>query len=71
VGRRAAAEGGAGRLEDVPTQANRERTDVGVAVRVDEADKVRVKSGVRVEEEKRSDPVSPEATPTVGVEVRF
>jgi hypothetical protein len=59
-------------LEDVPTQDKRQRTDVGVAVRVDESDKLRLKGGVRVDERKSTQAErDSNATPTVGVEVRF
>ena len=59
-------------LDDVPTQPKRRRTDLGVSVRVDEADRLRVRGGVRVDESERSEAErESEATPTVGVEVRF
>ena len=59
-------------LEDVPKQPERRQTDVGVTVRVDEADKVRLRGGVRVDETDRGEPEPDrEATPNVGVEVRF
>lgn len=59
-------------LDDVPTQDNRQRTDVGVAVRVDSSDKMRVKGGVRVDERQPTAAErTSETTPTVGVEVRF
>lgn len=58
--------------EDVPMQPERRRTDVGVSVRVDESDRLRVRGGVRVEErEQTEEEREAERTPTVGVEVRF
>lgn len=59
-------------LEDVAKQPERRQTDVGVTVRVDEADTVRLRGGVRVDETDRGEPEPDrEATPNVGVEVRF
>jgi hypothetical protein len=59
-------------LEDAARQAERRQTDVGVTVRVDEADTVRLRGGVRVDETDRGEPEPDrEATPNVGVEVRF
>jgi hypothetical protein len=59
--------------EGAPMQPERRRTDVGVSVRVDEADRLRVRGGVRVEEREAAGEEEGEAdrTPTVGVEVRF
>jgi hypothetical protein len=58
--------------EDVPMQPERRRTDVGVSVRVDETDRLRVRGGVRVEEREETDEErEADRTPTVGVEVRF
>jgi hypothetical protein len=59
--------------EGVPMQPERRRTDVGVSVRVDESDRLRVRGGVRVEEREEAGEEEREAdrTPTVGVEVRF
>jgi len=58
--------------EVVPTQPERRRTDVGVSVPVDEAERLRVRGSVRIDEREgeRDDPER-EATPSVGVEVRF
>jgi hypothetical protein len=59
-------------LDDVPTEPKRRRTDLGVSVRVDEADRLRVRGGVRVDESERFEAErESEATPTLGVEVRF
>jgi len=59
-------------LEGVPMQPEQRRTDVGVAVGVDESDKIRVRGGVRVNErEKAEGERAASTTPTVGVEVRF
>jgi hypothetical protein len=59
-------------LDDVSTEPKRRRTDLGVSVRVDEADRLRVRGGVRVDESERSEAErESEATPTLGVEVRF
>jgi hypothetical protein len=59
-------------LDDVPTEPKRRRTDLGVSVRVDEADRLRVRGGLRVDESERSEAErESEATPTLGVEVRF
>ena len=59
--------------EAVPMQPEQNRTEVGVSVRVDEADRVRVRGGVRVDERRAEAKAEPETdrTPTVGVEVRF
>jgi hypothetical protein len=59
--------------QGVPNQPERRRTDVGVSVRVDEADRLRLRGGVRVEEREPSGEEEREEkrTPTVGVEVRF
>jgi hypothetical protein len=59
--------------EGVPMQPERSRTEVGVSVRVDEGDRVRVRGGVRVDERSAEAEAEPEAdrTPTLGVEVRF
>jgi hypothetical protein len=59
--------------EGVPNQPERRRTDVGVSVRVDEADRLRVRGGVRVEESEPAGEQEREEkrTPTVGVEMRF
>jgi hypothetical protein len=56
-------------LRDVPTQPERNRTDVGVSVRVDEEDRLRLRGGVRVESKEGEE--EREASPSVGVEVRF
>jgi hypothetical protein len=56
-------------LRDVPTQPERRRTDVGVSVRVDEEDRLRLRGGVRVESKEGEE--ESEASPSVGVEVRF
>jgi hypothetical protein len=59
-------------VEGVPMQPERRRTDVGVSVRVDESDRLRVRGGVRVEQRERSEEErEADETPTVGVEVRF
>jgi hypothetical protein len=59
--------------EGVPMQPERSRTEVGVSVRVDDADRVRVRGGVRVDERRADAEAEPETdrTPTLGVEVRF
>ena len=59
-------------LEEVAKQPERRQTDVGVSVRVDDADTLRLRGGVRVDETDRGE-LEPdrEATPNVGVEVRF
>jgi hypothetical protein len=56
-------------LRDVPTQPERRRTDLGVSVRVDEEDRLRVRGGVRVESQEGEE--ERETSPSVGVEVRF
>jgi hypothetical protein len=57
---------------DVPMQPERRRTDVGVSVRVDDSDRLRVRGGLRVEEREETDEErEADRTPTVGVEVRF
>ncbi len=59
-------------LEDAAKQPERRQTDVGVTVRVDEADTVRLRGSARVDETDRGEPEpDQEATPNVGVEVRF
>jgi len=58
--------------EGVPLQDERRRTDVGVSVPMDEKERLRVKGGVRVDERDGADAeTESEATPTVGVEVKF
>jgi hypothetical protein len=56
-------------LRDVPTQPERRRTDLGVSVRVGEEDRLRLRGGVRVESKEGEE--EREASPSVGVEVRF
>jgi hypothetical protein len=56
-------------LRDVPTQPERRRTDLGVSVRVDEEDRLRLRGGVRVESKEGEE--ERESAPSVGVEVRF
>ena len=53
-------------------QPERRRTDVGVSVRVDEADRLRVRGGVRVNEREPTETErEADTTPELGVEVRF
>jgi len=55
-----------------PVLPERRQTDVGVAVGVDAADRVRVRGGLRVDEREKSEAErESKATPTLGVEVRF
>lgn len=56
-----------------PRDVVRRRTDVGVAVPVDEGDRVRLRGGVRVDQEEDSQAGSRqvEPSPSVGVELRF
>jgi hypothetical protein len=58
--------------EGAPMQDERRRTDVGVSVPVGEAERVRVKGGVRVDEREGTESEREvDKTPTVGVELKF